>query len=184
MPTILTHAVSAAALAVPLRKQEHFRKILIAGMICSMIPDADAIGFFLGIPYESMWGHRGITHSFFFALLLSIIVTPFLKNDESSVSEIAMIGIYIFLATASHAITDGMTNGGKGVAYFAPFENSRCFLPWRPVQVSPMTVRSFISARGLLVIKSEVLWLWLPSVLFAVAALMISPIKKFSKASR
>lgn len=150
-------------------------------MICSMIPDADAIGFFLGIPYESMWGHRGITHSFFFAALTSIVVTPLVKNNDSSAREIAMIGIYIFLATASHAVTDGMTNGGKGVAYFAPFDNTRYFLPWRPVQVSPMTVKSFISARGVLVMKSEILWLWFPSVLFAVFAFMLRPIHKFRK---
>ena len=180
MPTILTHAVTAAALALPLRQQYQFRKIAIAGIICSMLPDADAIGMYMGIPYESLWGHRGITHSFFFALLTAFCVTPMLTSHISGKREIFMIGIYIFIATALHPVTDAITNGGKGVAFFAPFDDTRYFLPWRPVQVSPMTATSFFSARGMLVIKSEILWIWLPSLLFAIAAMITRPVKKLS----
>ena len=36
----------------------------------SFLPDADVIGFGLGVRYEDPWGHRGATHSLMFALAL------------------------------------------------------------------------------------------------------------------
>src|SRR6267378_8050335 len=44
---------------------------------------------------------------------------------------------FFFLATASHGLLDAMTNGGLGVAFFAPFCDTRYFLPWQPIVVSP-----------------------------------------------
>ena len=32
-----------------------------------MLPDADVFGLLVGIPYDSMFGHRGLTHSLLFA---------------------------------------------------------------------------------------------------------------------
>jgi membrane-bound metal-dependent hydrolase YbcI (DUF457 family) len=59
--------------------------------------------------------------------------------------------------TASHGVLDAMTDGGLGIAFFAPFDNTRYFFPFRPVKVSPIGL-SFFSARGLDVIWSELLW--------------------------
>ena len=72
---------------------------------------------------------------------------------------------YFFLVTASHGILDAMTDGGLGVAFFAPFNNSRYFLPWRPVMVSPIGVGPFFSRYGLNVLLSEVVWIWAPIVM-------------------
>jgi inner membrane protein len=55
-----------------------------------------------------------------------------------------------------------MTSGGIGVAFFAPFSSERYFFPWRPIRVSPIAVRSFFSAQGLAILRSELLWVWLP----------------------
>jgi inner membrane protein len=38
----------------------------------SMLPDADVIGFSLGVRYEDTWGHRGATHSFAFAVIVGL----------------------------------------------------------------------------------------------------------------
>ena len=70
-------------------------------------------------------------------------------------------------------ILDSMRNGGLGVAFFAPFENSRYFLPWRPIEVSPIGVRAFFTPRGLTVLQSEFLWIWIPSVIGIVVVWMI-----------
>jgi inner membrane protein len=78
--------------------------------------------------------------------------------------------MYFFLATASHGFLDAMTDGGLGVAFFSPFNNTRYFLPWRPIRVSPIGVTRFFSHRGLEVIRSELLWIWLPSALLIVSA--------------
>lgn len=74
---------------------------------------------------------------------------------------------YFFLATASHGLLDAMTDGGLGVAFFAPLDNHRYFLPWTPIRVSPIGVGRFFTARGLAVIQSELLWIWLPAGLLA-----------------
>ena len=57
---------------------------------------------------------------------------------------------------------DTLTNGGLGVALFAPFSNERYFFPWTPIVVSPFGVGNFLSERGVRVILSELKWVWLP----------------------
>jgi inner membrane protein len=68
----------------------------------------------------------------------------------------------LFLATASHGILDAMTDGGSGIALFAPFDDTRYFFPWQPIRVSPISLERFLSERGLRVLQSEMLWVWLP----------------------
>lgn len=77
---------------------------------------------------------------------------------------------YLFLASASHGILDGFTNGGLGVAYFSPFDPTRYFFPWRPIEVSPINVRRFLQGRGLEVIGNEAMWVALPSLALAAAS--------------
>lgn len=78
---------------------------------------------------------------------------------------------YLFLATASHGVLDAITNGGLGVAFFSPFDNTRYFLPWRPVRVSPIGVTRFLTPRGFAILQNEVVWIWLPAILFAAIVL-------------
>jgi len=77
--------------------------------------------------------------------------------------------MYFFLATASHGLLDALTDGGLGVAFFAPFDNHRYFLPWRPIHVSPIGAGRFFTHRGLEVLQSELLWIWLPAALLALS---------------
>src|SRR5580700_697846 len=58
------------------------RKFWLLAIFCAVIPDIDAIGFWMGVPYDSVWGHRGITHSLFFAVLLSGAVTYFFYSQQ------------------------------------------------------------------------------------------------------
>ena len=76
------------------------------------------------------------------------------------------LAIYFSFVTASHGLLDGLTDGGLGVALFAPFSADRFFLPWRPIQVSPIGP-SFFSARGLDVLISEAQWVWVPCLVVA-----------------
>jgi inner membrane protein len=70
------------------------------------------------------------------------------------------------VVTASHGVLDAMTDGGSGVAFWAPFDDGRYFLPWRPIPVSPIG-RGFFTARGAAVFESELLLVWLPAAIFA-----------------
>jgi inner membrane protein len=85
--------------------------------------------------------------------------------------------IYFTLVTLSHPLLDAMTNGGSGVALFAPFSTSRYFAPWRPIQVSPIGLR-FFSERGLEVLASEIVWVWIPAFLVLLVA---SAYRKFMR---
>jgi inner membrane protein len=136
--------------------------LLTAG--CSMLPDLDVISFAFGIRYNHVLGHRGITHSLLFALVLGLVVSLifFREIELFSINWWLLTG-YFFLITASHALLDAMTNGGLGVAFFAPFDNQRYFLPWRPIEVSPIGLEAFLSARGLTVLLSEIKWIWIPA---------------------
>ena len=78
----------------------------------------------------------------------------------------ARLWLYVFLATASHGLLDALTNGGPGVAFFAPFDDTRYFFAFRPIVVSPIGIRPFFSAWGARVIVSEVGWIWLPALVF------------------
>jgi inner membrane protein len=73
---------------------------------------------------------------------------------------------YFFAVTASHGVLDAMTDGGLGIAFFAPFDNTRYFFPFRPIKVSPIGL-AFLSARGLDVVWSELLWVCIPSSIIA-----------------
>ncbi|HMX44029.1 MAG TPA: metal-dependent hydrolase, partial [Elusimicrobiota bacterium] len=79
---------------------------------------------------------------------------------------------FFFLALASHGVADALTNGGLGIAFFAPFSNARYFFPFRPVAVSPIGLERFFSSRGGAVLRSEAIWLVLPSLgVFAAATI-------------
>lgn len=75
--------------------------------------------------------------------------------------------------SASHGFLDAMTDGGLGVAFFSPADNTRFFLPFTPIRVSLIGVSRFFSARGFAVLKSELVWIWLPTALL-IAVLWLS----------
>lgn len=164
------HTIAALGIARGLLLREKW-KLWLLGMCCAIIPDADFLGYKLGIEYGSMFGHRGFTHSFFFALLLGFFVMFVFYNKEKLFSKSwnALV-LYFFLATASHPILDALTNGGHGVAFFAPFSNERYFFPWRPIEVCPLSISGFFTERGWVVLKSEMIWVGIPSL-----AMMVLP---------
>jgi len=115
--------------------------------------------------------NRGITHSFLFALIIAVAVAALVQVSDPRKS-FGDVCPYLFLATASHGVFDALTNGGRGIAFFAPFSWTRYFFPFCPIEVSPLSVTRFLSERGWLVLRSEVYWVWLPSGVFAGLALL------------
>ena len=73
---------------------------------------------------------------------------------------------YFFVLTASHGVLDAFTDGGYGVALLSPFDNTRYFFPWTPIRVSPLSVQAIFSQRGISVFVTEIIWIWLPIILF------------------
>jgi inner membrane protein len=140
--------------------------VLFAGAVCSVVPDLDVVGFSFGVPYEQMLGHRGFTHSVVFAAALGTLLASTLFRDEPQHSAVVT---FLILSTLSHGLLDMLTNGGLGVALFAPFSNERYFWPWRPIEVSPIGLEAFFSYWGVRVLVSELKWVWLPATTIAAA---------------
>jgi len=161
MASIFGHALTAVALGSSFKKSLLTWKFWTLGIICSILPDADVIGFKFGIAYASFWGHRGFSHSLLFALLLGIIMMMLFYRKRTRLEK-TMLAFYFTLSTASHSVLDALTSGGLGVAFFAPWSNTRYFFPWRPIKVSPIGIDSFFSERGQQVLLNEVIWIGIP----------------------
>ena len=169
MPTIFTHAVAATALGKSWAHDSMPLGFWLLSALCAMLPDADVVGFAFGVGYGDMLGHRGLTHSLAFALVIGIVVVALAFRDVATFTRRWWsLVTYFFVVTASHGALDAMTDGGLGVAFFAPFDPTRYFFPWRPIMVSPIGL-GFFTGRGLEVVGSEIRWVWLPS--FALVAL-------------
>ena len=101
--------------------------------LCSVLPDCDVVGFAMGIPYEHVLGHRGLTHSLAFAVLIGFFVVRIsFPEIHAWTREWGWLVLHFSLVTASHGVLDAMTDGGLGIAFFSPFDNGRYFLPWNP----------------------------------------------------
>ena len=57
-----------------------------------------------------------------------------------------------------------MTTGGDGISFFAPFSDERYFLPFRKIMVSPIGISAFFSEWGVEVLKSEFIWIGIPTI--------------------
>ncbi len=166
MPTIFTHGAIGFTAMRPVFGAAPDRRLLLASILLPMLPDADAL-LLPWIPYAHPFGHRGFTHSLFFAVLAGVATAALAARGKwASGCSFLKLAIFFAAITASHGLFDAMTNGGLGVAFFAPFDNTRYFLPWRPIPVSPMSAAGLMSSRGLHVIRWEIALFWL----FAIAA--------------
>jgi inner membrane protein len=161
MPTIFTHPAVALAAAPWFRRIP--RSLLILGVVCSALPDIDTASFAFGIPYEHPLGHRGVTHSLVFALLLAVCAAAAYRRYSRDAVTFRVACLFLFIVIASHGILDAMTNGGKGIGFFIPFSSHRFFFPFRPIEVSPIGASGFADEAGP-VLLSEARWVWLPGL--------------------
>jgi inner membrane protein len=161
--TLVSHPLPLLALGVALGPRVVPPRLLLAGLLFTLLPDADVLAFKFGIAYADAFGHRGFSHSLLFAGLsgmLGALCCRLLDCDPLRAF------LWIALASASHSLLDAATDGGLGVAWLWPWSDQRFFLPWRPIEVSPF-VRGFFSTRGLEVLLSEARWVWLPCLCLA-----------------
>ena len=170
MPTIFSHGVAAAALLTAFPQPLLSRRVLALGLACAVAPDIDVFAIPLGARAGDLLGHRGFTHSLFFAAILASVGLAGAVKAWPSIVHRRVIWFYLFLAAASHGLLDAMTDHrGLGIPFFWPFDATRYFFPFTPVAMSPLGTH-FFSERGLRVILNELWWIWLPSLVFAVVA--------------
>jgi len=175
MATVFTHPALALAAAPWFRGSGVGRREVIAGAVLTVLPDLDVLGMALGIPYAHVLGHRGLSHSLLFAVLMSggLVWWRYPGHRRRG-----RLWLYFFLCAASHGLLDALTNGGLGVAFFAPLDNQRYFFPLRPIEVSPIGLGAFASARGVAVLYNELWWVWAPASLIGIAGVLVNRLRK------
>lgn len=170
MASAFSHIAIPIALTMAFGFKNIPKRLFVLGICLSLVPDLDVIGFQYGIKYESQWGHRGFSHSLFFAFLISLSTTffsNFLKAKH------LYVFLFAFVSMLSHGILDACTSGGLGVEFWWPFDETRYFFPFREIRVSPIGVKNFFSERGFIVLKSEFIYIWLPCLFVGISALLI-----------
>jgi inner membrane protein len=158
-------AVGMAAVRLYPETSSSARPSLSAALFWSalaLLPDADVIGFAMGVQYGDAWGHRGATHSFAFAIVVGAIVgaaAPLFRRPAMRTFILAT------LVLATHPLLDTLTDGGLGCALFWPFDLTRYFAPWNPIPVSPIGL-GFFSPYGIYAASVELLY-FAPLIWFA-----------------
>jgi inner membrane protein len=172
VPSAFSHAVVGSILVAGGLRAPRARLIAL-GAVLAMLPDLDVLGLAIGWGLDHPLGHRGLSHSLVAAVALASLAFVVSRDREAQTPHAGpawWVWLVLFAAAASHGVLDALTNGGRGVAFLAPFSPARWHFVVRPIEVSPIGVREFFSGRGLEVIANELLWIWLPS--FAVLAVV------------
>jgi inner membrane protein len=115
MPTIFTHPAVPLAVGLGMSSSVIPNRLLLAGCIGSILPDLDVLAFAFGIPYAHPFGHRGFTHSLFFAVLAALLGAAMFRVLRTTFSKAFL---FLLLATGSHGVLDSLTSGGLGDCVF------------------------------------------------------------------
>ena len=179
MTTIMTHAAVGLAIGYAFPIVRRGPRYWIACALLPVIPDADVVGFPLGIAYSELLGHRGLSHSLVFAAVLGLAAALLFRQTENrSWRQIRHLAMLFMLLAASHGPMYMLTNGGLGIALFSPFDPGRYFWDWRPILVSPIGLKNFLSPWGWAVVMDEVRWFGPP------IGLLVSTIAIYRKITR
>jgi inner membrane protein len=171
--SLVTHTICGVALAAPFVAAGSPRRLLWLAPLAACIPDLDVAAFRLGIPYAHPLGHRGFSHAILFAALLALVLVRLCFGDGTRKGSGRVLFSALFLAGLSHGLLDALTDGGLGVGFFIPFWNERFFFPVRPLAVSPLRLKAFLTLRGIEILRTEILWVWLPSIVLGLGSWML-----------
>lgn len=169
MASIFGHAIVGYTIS-KISTNKNLKRLFLFAVLSAILPDLDILAFNFDIPYSHPFGHRGFSHSILFALIWAVMLMFSLGKQNK-----LLWFVVIFFSTISHGVLDAMTSGGKGIGFIIPFNNERFFLPFRPIQVSPLGIEKFFSEWGIQVIISELKYVFIPCV---IVLLILKFIKK------
>jgi inner membrane protein len=134
VPSSISHVMAVVAIGSALAPRRAFRPLVLAGAVCAILPDADALPRIVGRgDLAFMGGHRVFTHSILFAIIAGSIVALCFA-DRWGTSRWRVFA-FISLATLSHGTLDAFSDFGSGigVAFLSPFVHTRFVAPWQPI---------------------------------------------------
>ena len=171
MASAPTHIVATSLFAAFTHRPRVAWHLWFFGALLAVAPDLDVIMFRFGVKYADLLGHRGLTHSLLAAAVVSFVVVLLFYRDGTGPLSWNQVWLFLFLCMASHGVLDALTKGGLGVAFFAPFSDKRYFFPERPLAVSPLSIKQFLTSRGVAILLNEMKWVWAPAIGIAATVL-------------
>jgi inner membrane protein len=205
MPSIITHAAVPLALWCAADRGRIPPRLLAAGVIAAMLPDADVLAFALQIPYADAFGHRGASHSLLFAGVLAALaaVLAFFGSGRpwsahrSSGSRRPWSAVLCQPRLAPTKAGSTVASTLQAAVFVFVCAASHPLLdamtsgglgvalawPWSEQRFfapwRPIRVSpfapQFFSARGVSTLLSELRWVWLPLATVVVAWKLIQP---------
>jgi inner membrane protein len=159
MATTYSHAVVGLGLAQIYNPRRRRWLYWTLAAFLAVAPDFDV---FSSAAYGALLGHRGFTHSLIFALWLAFL-TASLTFRPLSGNLWALTAVF-FLAAGSHGLLDALTRGGESIPFFWPATAHR-YGNWGPIPVSDLAFE-IPDPRSSRTLRSELLWVWLPTGVF------------------
>ena len=154
MPTIGHLAVGMAAGRLLARNREEVRPLMAVGTLLAIAPDFDLLGTLLGVGPESVWVHRGVTHSLAAAVLLGGIVGYGLAGRLGQGWAFRLV-IWAIAVAGSHGLLDILNRDSK-VALLWPFSSAFLSFPWQPIPTVE-NLGDLFGSIGLPILRSELL---------------------------
>ncbi len=120
----LTHIVLGAAIGEAILGKKIGRKAMLWGALADTIPDFDVFASCCTTDAQQLLVHRGVTHSFFFILLMAPLLgwlfSKWFRKSEVSWKSWTLL---FFLGMFTHILIDSLTSYGTG--WFEPFSSYR-----------------------------------------------------------
>lgn len=133
MPSSISHAVAGLAVGAWVGPKEPPQRFWTLAAICGALPDIDVLGWF-SVPNSSLIGHRALTHSISFAVLIGALATWSMFRDYQEWTARLRLFAAFTLATASHGVLDAFSAYSVGVEFFAPFSQTRYRFLFNPLR--------------------------------------------------
>jgi inner membrane protein len=115
------------------------------------LPDVDVVGVACGFHDHGLFGHRGISHSLFTALVIGLASALLARRFGWPIVRTAVAAT---LAVASHGVLDACCEGGRGIPFLWPLTDARFHAPWRVLPDAPRGLK-MLSRPGLLDLAVE-----------------------------
>lgn len=139
--------------------------------LCAAIPDIDYVWTTQGLAHDSMWAHRGITHSVPAAIVLGDLAAWFGFDGSYWKGFRTRLWVALSLAAVTHGLLDSLTTYALGVAFFAPFSAERFYFTWRPLAGIPPDWAHSRLARVTYQAGMEFVFIWIPAFALLLVAL-------------
>ena len=158
----ITHIVLGACIGDAVLSKKIGKKGMFVGAIAQSFPDIDFLGiFWLPLP-ENLHFHRGITHSFFFGFIVSILLAYFtqklFKKQKLSLPKLV---VFFCLQMWLHDILDTCNSYGTGL--LEPFSSERFSFNLLFVADPFFTIPMVVAVIALLILKignpSRIKWI-------------------------